>query len=211
MASGLPHPQWNNGDVDNVDLVDIAAVRDWYAARAVSWGMRVPAGLAWPYGRRLFRKRLMALTPSRFRPASPPVGVTVRAAQPDDLEAVLGVDTAAFEASDDVERPWLQPLLSQPEVVVGVAELDGEAVGTGYGVLSRGRAGTCLYVAGVGVLPRARQRGIGTAVSSWLTSRGVHVGAELVHLHPDTDSAAAIYERLGFIEVDGFDVYVDMG
>jgi len=35
-------------------------------------------------------------------------------------------------------------------------------------------------------------------------------GAELVHLHPDTDQAAAIYRRLGFVEVDGFDVYVDM-
>lgn len=211
MASGLPHAQWNNGDVDDAELVDIGAVRDWYSALGVPWGMRVPSDVTWPHGRWLFSKRLMALTPVGFRPTPPPDGVTVRAARRDDLGAVLSVDTVAFEAGVDVERPWMEPLLSHPSVVVALAELHGEPVGTGYAVLSRGRGGACLYVAGIAVLPQARRRGIGTAVSSWLTSGGVDAGAELVHLHPDTDSAAAIYERLGFIEVDGFDVYVDMG
>ncbi len=211
MASGLPYPQWNNGDVDEVTLVDIGAVRDWYAARAVPWGVRVPSDMSWPHGRKLFTKRLMGLTPSRFRPASPPVGVTVRSAAPADLDAVLSVDTVAFAAGVEVERPWMEPLLSQPSVIVALADLDGDPVGTGYAVLSQGRGGVCCYVAGVGVLPHARRLGIGTAVSSWLSRGGIDGGAELVHLHPDTDAAAAVYERLGFVEVDGLDVYVGMG
>ncbi len=153
----------------------------------------------------------MGLTASRFRPPSPPVGVTVRSAAPADLDTVLAVDTVAFEAGVEVERPWMQPLLSQSSVTVALAELDGDPVGTGYAVLSRGRAGVCCYVAGVGVLPHARRRGVGTAVSSWLTRGGIEAGAELVHLHPDTDAAAAVYERLGFVEVDGLEVYVGMG
>jgi ribosomal protein S18 acetylase RimI-like enzyme len=211
MASGLPYPQWNNGDVDDVALVDVGAVRDWYAARAVPWGVRVPSDMSWPYGRKLFAKRLMGLTAARFRPASDPGGLTVRSAAPADLGVVLAVDTVAFGAGIEVERPWMQPLLSQPSVLVAVAELNGDPVATGYAVSSRGRAGACCYVAGIGVLPHARRRGVGAAVSSWLTRAGLEKGAELVHLHPDTDSAAAIYERLGFVEVGGFDVYVDMG
>ena len=34
MASGLPHAQWNNGDVTQPDEVPWNDVRAWYAARA---------------------------------------------------------------------------------------------------------------------------------------------------------------------------------
>src|SRR4051812_25374271 len=46
-ASGLPHPQWNSGDVDDPGLVDVDAVRRWYADRGVPWGLRLPAGAPW--------------------------------------------------------------------------------------------------------------------------------------------------------------------
>ena len=36
-ATGLPHPQWNNGDVDDPAAVDVGAVRDWYDALRVPW------------------------------------------------------------------------------------------------------------------------------------------------------------------------------
>ncbi|GEM_PF-882899 len=68
MASGLPHPQWNNGDVTDPDVVDVGAVRAWYAPHGVPWGVRVPAGTAWPHGTFLFRKRLFVLP----APPSPP-------------------------------------------------------------------------------------------------------------------------------------------
>ena len=42
MASGLPHAQWNSGDVSDPTRVDVETVRDWYASRAhgrgVPWG-----------------------------------------------------------------------------------------------------------------------------------------------------------------------------
>src|SRR4051812_20960567 len=209
-ATGLRHPQWNNGDVDDPSPVDIGAVRDWYDALTVPWGMRVPQGAQWPHGRYLFTKRLMGVTPDGFVPAQQVADVVVRAADPGDLDAVLAVDTVAFEESAEVERPWLQLLLAHPGVTVAVAELDGAVVATGSVTLTAGRAGPAGYVAGIGVLPDARRRGIGAALSSWLSQQAWEDGAALCHLHPDTDAAAAIYGRLGYVEVGGLDIYVDI-
>lgn len=211
MASGLPHPQWNNGDVLDASAVDIDAVAAWYDAKGVPWGVRVPLDTAWPYGRHLFAKRLMGLTPDGFRPAAVPAGITLRVARPADVDAVLAVDTVAFEETPEVERPWVEPLLAQPSLTVCLAERDGRPVGCGSCLVTDSDAGPAAYVAGVGVLPGERGRGIGAAVSSWLAQRGLDSGAALVHLHPDTDAAARIYARLGFVEVAGFDVYVDNG
>jgi GNAT superfamily N-acetyltransferase len=209
MASGLPHPQWNNGDVTDVRLVDVGAVGAWYDALGVPWGLRVPAGAPWSSGRLLFGKRLMGL--SRLAPTPPVAGLVVRAATPADLDAVLHVDCVAFGSEPAVERPWVEPHLSAAPVTVALALLDGEPVGTAYALRSDGRAGPAAYVAGVGVLPRARRRGVAAAMSSWLVERALADGAELAHLHPDDDAAARLYARLGFVEVPGFDVYVDVG
>jgi hypothetical protein len=47
-------------------------------------------------------------------------------------------------------------------------------------------------------------------MSSWLLARGFAAGAELAHLNPDTDAAARLYGRLGFSELPGHDIYVDL-
>jgi predicted N-acetyltransferase YhbS len=169
----------------------------------------VPAGCSWPHGRKLFAKRLMGLAPERFTPAPPPSGVSLKRAGPADANAVLSVDTVAFDEDESMERPWVEPILSMPSAVVCVAEVDGAVVGCGHCVVSAGDAGPAVYLAGIAVLPAARGRGIGAAVSSWLVERGLAAGAQLAHLQPDTDAAARIYARLGFEEVDGFDIYVD--
>jgi GNAT superfamily N-acetyltransferase len=215
MASGIDHPQWNNADVDDPAAADVEAMREWYTGIGVPWGVRVAAGAAWPHGRFLFRKRLMGLALDGFgRPASnSPLGgqnrIIIRRARPDDLDAVLRVDSIGFQVADiDLERQWIEPHLHAEQVDVALAELDGEPVGTGYALRSEGRAGAALYVGGVAVLPDARRRGIASAVTEWLLDRGAAAGAQLAHLHPDTDEAARIYARLGFVEVDGLDIYV---
>ncbi|MGN6089585.1 MAG: GNAT family N-acetyltransferase [Actinomycetales bacterium] len=221
MASGLPHPQWNGGDVVDPAAVDLPTVAEWFAERGVPWGLRVPAAAPWPHGRLLFRQRLMGLVAPDFVPApaatrsltpesrTPPTRLRIRGAGPADLAEVLAVAAAAFEEDPTVERPWLEPHLSAAGVTVALAELDGRAVGTAYSLRSDGEAGPALYLGGVGVLPDARRQGVAAAMSSWLLARGFADGVQLAHLHPDTDTAARIYARLGFVEVDGFDVYVD--
>jgi ribosomal protein S18 acetylase RimI-like enzyme len=135
-------------DVTDSALVAIDLVRGWYAEFGVPWGVRVPAGLSWPRARRLFRQRLLRLTPSWFAQAPTVAGLTVRAATASDLDDVLCVDSAAFEADSSVERPWVEP------------------VGTAYALGSDGGAGLAAYLAGVAVLPDARSRGLASAMSA---------------------------------------------
>jgi GNAT superfamily N-acetyltransferase len=62
----------------------------------------------------------------------------------------------------------------------------------------------------VAVAAEARGRGVGTGMSSWLLEQGFTAGAELAHLNPDTDGAARLYGRLGFTELPGHDIYVEL-
>ncbi|HEX2105465.1 MAG TPA: GNAT family N-acetyltransferase [Solirubrobacteraceae bacterium] len=210
MASGLPHAQWNSADVTAADA-DLDAARAFYAQRGAGWGVRVPPHIAWRHGRKLLTLRLMALDEGAFTPAPRPVGgVAIAAAAPEDLDALLHVDVTGFGEDPEVERAWLGPHLDAPNVDVALATLDGEPVGTGYALRTDDRAGPCLYLAGVAVLPHARRRGVGAALSSWLLERGLRAGARLAHLHADTDDAARVYARLGFTDIDGLDVYVEL-
>jgi GNAT superfamily N-acetyltransferase len=209
MASGLTHPQWNSADVTGLGA-DLEGAREFYATRRVRWGVRVPAGMQWTQGRHLFRMPLMGLQPPDLRPAPDVPGLAIRRARPDDLEAVLAVDTAAFGSDPAVYRPWTEPHLHAGSVTVALAETDGEPVGTAYALRSDGAAGPAAFLGGVAVMEAARRRGIAAAMSSWLLARAFAHGARLAHLHPDSDAAARVYARLGFSEAGALDVYVDL-
>ena len=209
MAAGFEAPGVNSGDGTGPDP-DLDAAREFYAARGVTWGLRVPSEQPWPHGRRLFRRRVMAVPRDGFRPAPAVEGLTLRKAGPSDLPSVLHVDSTVFELDPTDNTRWLEPLLTAEAADVALAALDGEPAGTAYTLRSDGAGGRALYLAGVGVLPAARRRGVGAAVSSWLLERGFTAGAELAHLNPDTDDAARLYARLGFVETPGLDIYVDI-
>jgi GNAT superfamily N-acetyltransferase len=170
----------------------------------------VPLEQEWTLGRRLMPRRLMAIEAGAFRPAPAVPGLSLRKAGRDDLASVLHVDSTAFGLEPTDNTRWLAPLLEAGRADVVLATLDGRPAGTAYTLRSDGSAGPCLYVAGVAVLPSARRRGAGAALSSWLLERGFAAGAELAHLNPDSDSAARLYGRLGFSETPGYDVYVDI-
>jgi ribosomal protein S18 acetylase RimI-like enzyme len=209
MAAGFDAPGVNSGDVTGPDP-DLEAAREFYAARGVSWGLRVPAELPWSHGRRLFRRRVMAAPRAAFRPASAVPGLALRRAGPPDLARVLHIDSTVFGLDPTDNTRWLEPLLAAEVAVVALAELDGEPAGTAYTLRSDGAGGPALYLAGVGVLAAARRRGVGAALSSWLLERGFAAGAELAHLNPDTDEAARLYGRLGFTETPGLDIYIEI-
>jgi ribosomal protein S18 acetylase RimI-like enzyme len=210
MRSGLPHPQWNNGDVHDAERVDVDAVRAWYAEAGVPWGVRVPADTEWHAGRHLFRKRAMGLRVGWWKPAGGPYGVRLRTATPADLDDVVEVDATAFGDPVEQNRPWVEPHLSSARCRVVVAEADGAVVGCATGTRSDGWAGPAVMVTGVAVAEPFRRRGIGAALTSALVDWAFEGGATLVHLNPDDDAAARLYAGLGFVEVAGFDVYVDL-
>lgn len=214
MASGLAHPQWNSGDLVDVAAFDLAATRAWYAARAhgagVPWGIRVPAGMEFPHGRFLFATRNMALRPESFRPIGVPGGVVIAEASESDLTALARIDAEAFDEPVDSVTPWIAPHLGARDVTVLLARLDGQPVGAATAIHTDDRAGRCAGIFGVGVVAHARGRGIGAALTAWLVERAFARGATLAHLNPNTDAAARVYARLGFVETAGFDIYVDL-
>jgi len=214
MASGLPHPQWNNGDVTDTSRFALDAVRAWYAARAdgagVPWGVHVPATRAFTHGQRLFRKRCMGLDRTEFRSVGAPDGVRFQAARGADLDRVARIDAAAFGNPVESNRLWLEPHLDAPGFTVALAVLNDEAIGAANAILTDDRAGRSVGIFGVAVLERARRRGIGGALTAWLLERAFEQGATFAHLNPDSDGAARIYARLGFEETAGLDVYTDL-
>lgn len=211
MASGLPHPQWNSGDVLSSE-VDLEAARAFYSGHGVPWGLRVPSEIPWSHGTFVLRLRLMGLLRPAFRRAPAEPGLRLEVASSEYLQAVLHVDSIAFGSDGETTRAWLKELLAAPSQIVTVvrATADGQSVGTGYSVLADGVAGRTGYIAGIAVMPEFRRRGYGSALSSWLVERAFVAGATLVHLHPDDDRAASLYSKLGFAETAGLNIYVDL-
>ena len=210
MVAGFEAAGVNSGDVTGPDP-DLAAAEAFFAEHGVRWGLRVPEEMEFERGRLLFRRRLMALLRAGFRPSADVAGLAMRQAGAEDLEAVLRIDSAAFGLDPGENRRWLEPLVAtEARIDFALAALDGEPVASAYAMRTDGAAGPCLYVAGVAVAMEARRRGVGAAMSSWLLARGFERGAELAHLNPDTDTAARLYERLGFTELPGHDIYVEL-
>lgn len=214
MASGLPHAQWNSGDVTDPARIDVETVRAWYAARAhgkgVPWGVCVPAGRPFAHGRHVFRKRCMGLLPDRFRALRASSDIALDEAQLADVETFARIDACAFEGSFAQTVAWITPHFGATGFNVALARLDGEPVGVATAIHTDDRAGRCVGIFGVGVLEHARRRGVGGALTTWLLERAFAGGATFAHLNPDTDAAARLYARLGFIETIGLDVYCDI-
>jgi predicted N-acetyltransferase YhbS len=209
VASGLPQPYLNGGDVTAPDP-DLDAARAFYAARNVAFGLRVPAGMAWRHGRRIMRLRVMALEPGDFRPAAVPAGLALHLAIRDDLDAIAAVDAAAFGGDPATVAAWIGPHLGAERIETALARLDGAPVGTGYANRTDESAGPAVALGGVAVVPTARRRGVAGALSSWLLARAFAAGAQLAHLQADSDDATRVYARLGFVDTEPLDVYVDI-
>jgi ribosomal protein S18 acetylase RimI-like enzyme len=101
----------------------------------------------------------------------------------------------------------MAPRLGAAGFRVGIASLDGLPVGTATAVATDEWAGPAVGLYGVAVVPEARRRGIGAALSAWLLEQAFVDDAKFAHLNPDTDDAARLYRRLGFLESPGFDIY----
>jgi GNAT superfamily N-acetyltransferase len=214
-SSGLPRAQWNTADVHDPAGVDLDAVAAWFARRGpdgtgVPWGVHLPAGTTFGLGRHVTQVRLMAATGPDLRPADGVPGLVLRDAEPDDAGTVAAVDAAAFGDAPDESRAWVRPYLAAPGALVLLALLDGDVVGTATGLRTDGPAGPCAEVSGVAVVPGARGRGVGAALTSAVTTWAFSSGADLAWLGAESDDAARVYERLGYAETPGLDVYEDL-
>ncbi len=177
---------WSHGDHPGAAAV---AARLGFARVRELWVMRRPSTVPLPEH-------------------TPPDGIAIRGYRPDDADALLAVNAAAFadhpeqgrlDAADLAARmsePWFDPA----GLLLAVDE-GGDLLGfhwTKQHAETAGPAHGEVYV--VAIAPQAQGRGLGRA----LTLAGLHHlderGAEEIVLYVESDNlpARAVYERLGF-------------
>jgi ribosomal-protein-alanine N-acetyltransferase len=191
---------------------DIVAVLDGVRALARSHGFaRVLSPLvieeaASPYQRAGMREharvvawRLNARAAAAMDISHAPDDVVIRCATADDLGAVHTADETCFDRFWAYDRARIAEALAFERVVV--AESGGGVIGYTLCTVERG-VGT---LGRLGVVPEARERGIGMALVGDAVSYMVSAGADAISLCTQEQNAASrsLYARFGFRELPG--------
>ncbi|MGZ8580135.1 MAG: GNAT family N-acetyltransferase [Actinomycetota bacterium] len=152
---------------------------------------------------RIIERPGMVIDPRAIPDAPAPDGVEIRAVDgPDDAEALVQVGVLAFGDDPEVGRAFYgAAALGAPHarMFVGWRGVDPVGIASAY------RDGFTVGVMGVGVVPAARGRGLGSAMT--FQAARAFPGADLAWLHP-SDEARSMYERLGFVSVSDWEVWV---
>jgi GNAT superfamily N-acetyltransferase len=150
----------------------------------------------------LLERPAMAVNPGVLPEAPLPAGAEIRSVTTDvDVGALVAVGVAAFE--DD-------PAIGMAFYGAGARGVDGvrtfvawegdDPVGISAGYLVRG----AVSVMGVAVVPEARRRGIGAALT---VNAARAFPSDLAWLHP-SEMARPMYEALGFATVSDWEIWV---
>ncbi|WP_085677619.1 MULTISPECIES: GNAT family N-acetyltransferase [unclassified Pseudomonas] len=129
--------------------------------------------------------------------------LTLRRAEPADVEAITGLVQAAYSPYIARIGKPPAPMLDDYCQVVAQAEvhvaLDGTQV---VGVLVLEREGDEMLLANVAVLPECKGQGIGKVLMHLCETRSRQVGCSAVRLytHERMTENIAIYRTLGFVE-----------
>jgi GNAT superfamily N-acetyltransferase len=152
---------------------------------------------------RILERPGMAVAISDLPDSKPPNGIRFEIV--DDEAGALALAHADAEAfSSDVRTGELfyAPAAFGSGGGISFVAWEGDvAVGSAAGYLHDGAVG----VLGVGVIPRARRRGIGAALT--VAAARAFQGADLAWVHP-SDEAFHMYEQLGFKAVSTWQVWV---
>lgn len=125
----------------------------------------------------------------------------VRAADPEDIDAVAGLEQETLGA-----EAWSHGLVAEgilgtlPTVHYLLAETDGRAVG--HAVTSL--AGDVAELQRIGVSATARRTGVARALLAEVLSVAQASGADrvLLEVREDNEGALAFYAGAGFVEID---------
>jgi ribosomal protein S18 acetylase RimI-like enzyme len=144
----------------------------------------------------------MAADPAALAAAPPPKVEICRVTTDADVEALVAVGVAAFDDDPQVGRAVYGAGARGVEGVHTFVAWEGDdPVGISAGYFVRG----AVSVMGVAVVPEARHRGIGAALT--VHAARAFPGADLAWLHP-SDMASRMYEGLGFEPVSDWEIWV---
>lgn len=128
------------------------------------------------------------------------VRVSMLAADSPELADTVGAVGAAFSGRDD--WPTAQPGPWPRLLATGITRLATAVDPTGVvGGGSHSPRGTTTELTGIAVIPRARRRGIGAALTAQLVRDARGLGIDTVFLSAQDDAVARVYERVGFTRI----------
>ncbi|WBB68375.1 GNAT family N-acetyltransferase [Micromonospora sp. WMMD812] len=111
--------------------------------------------------------------------------------------------TQGFEAPEDAFGPLMGGGVLDAGPVTGyLAEESGRTTGTGLGIHTAGVVG----VFNIAVVPSARGRGLGRAITETVLCDGVAAGADAAYLHASA-MGRPLYESMGFRLVENWTVF----
>jgi GNAT superfamily N-acetyltransferase len=134
----------------------------------------------------------MVLSPLPETPPDAP-GVTVEPVTETGLAAWLGVLAEGGLARELADRLFPSSFAADPDVRLFTALLDGRPVGTSIAI----RTGDVSGIYGVGTVPAARQRGVGTAATWAAVDAGRAWGCGAIVLQA-SEMGFSTYTRMGF-------------
>lgn len=131
---------------------------------------------------------------------APPDGYTLSVLTEDDLTEVVAVEQSLFPG-EAWSAELLQGELAGPfRIYVGVFDTTGTMVGYAGSMHSPDVA----EIMTIGVVPEARERGLGKLMTESLVRAAQTLQAETIFLEVRESNAVArnLYEGLGFVEID---------
>ena len=125
----------------------------------------------------------------------------LRRAEPDDLDAIMALETATFP-TDAWSAATMADELASPHGHYLVAQADDGAV-DGYAGLRAPDGAAQADIQTIAVAERARRRGLGRTLLLALLAEARRRGATEVFLEvrADNPGAQALYDRLGFVRI----------
>jgi GNAT superfamily N-acetyltransferase len=200
-VTGLPAPQWNPsvavglpgpGAADAVEeaLGEGATAVLVPALHADAWApILSAAGLGPPEERRALARELVGALPDAG-------DLAVEIVSAATLDEHVRVQAEVYGDDPGLLGRWLGPMLGAPHVRLLTGEGRASAM-----VLLHAPTGLAAIL-GVGTVPPARGRGLGTAITAAALREAAAMGARGAFLEP-TPQAGALYDRLGFLQFPG--------
>jgi ribosomal protein S18 acetylase RimI-like enzyme len=154
----------------------------------------------------LFERPAMVVAPNELPDPHTPTSIKITpVSEESHAQAVARVDAEAFEGDLETSERFYAPASLASLDAISLVAWDGdEPVGSAAGYLHDGAVG----VFGVAVVPHARGRGVGGALT--IEAARAFPDADLVWLHP-SDAARSMYDRLGFRAVSNWQVWARGG
>jgi [ribosomal protein S18]-alanine N-acetyltransferase len=125
-----------------------------------------------------------------------PADTTIRAAQPEDLDAIAAIEAACFE------RPWNREIYEQ-ELANPIARLDVLLGAAPLGFACTWHVVDEAHLLRIAIDPAHQRRGLARRLLDALTARAAAQGCVHIDLEVAADNAAALalYQACGFVQI----------